>query len=120
MLKAIFAKHVKKGDEIFISGGRRVTVLDVEELGSTVRLHIGGGYLNCAEYEIVGLGHRPYAKGKTEEDMQESVMHCVRSVDRIPFGRSGIEPVKITLRREIEVLGKIIEEYELGKPEVKR
>jgi len=67
MLKAIFAKHVNKGDEILVSGGSRISVLNVEHRGSDVRIYVEGGYLTYDQYCIVGLCHRPVPQVKQSE-----------------------------------------------------
>ena len=69
---------------------------------------------DSAETRII-LVRRLRPEGKTEKDMQDAVMHCVRSVDRVPFQTHGVEPISQTLDREIKVLRKVVEAYELGK-----
>lgn len=112
MLKAIFAKHVKPGDKILVSGGDRLSVNDVELWGSRVRMttHDADGFAGCCffnEYDLVGLGHRPYPNGKTECDMKDDVDSAITSY------RLGLVPVAQGRKAILEALAA----YELGRPE---
>lgn len=124
-MKAILAKEVRVGDVVEEYEGKPIVVAEVREnVGSggyrRVELWNGGGLRWIgAETQVLALLHQPWPEGKTEENMQDAVMRCVRRVDQVPLGPAGIEPVKRTLDREIETLRSYIEAYELGKPEHK-
>ena len=101
MLKAIFAKHIQAGYRVMLSGGRTlITVASVETVDSHVRLYLGekdGWFITLREYDIVGLGHKPWPLGKTEQNMSDAAYAAIHV--RAPLSR----------------IREAIEEYELGK-----
>ncbi len=110
MLKAIFAKHVWSGDSILLSGGERVEI-DRIEPGTMTFILKGGRRLTLHEYDIVGLGHRPWPERKTEEDMRAPIIFFANLV-------CALHRTELTasLDKAASDLREAIEDYELGKP----
>lgn len=115
MLKAIFAKHVRAGDVVLISGGARAEVEWVELCGAEVTLKMTDGRkLRLKEYDIVGLGRRPLPEWKTEKYMQATIVSAAENVVAIIRGHT-IQDHLTDHGPTITALREVIEEYELGR-----
>ncbi|MCC6934178.1 MAG: hypothetical protein IT406_00570 [Candidatus Yanofskybacteria bacterium] len=115
MLKVIFAKDVRAGDSVLISGGARVEVEWVELCGADVTLKAPDGCrFHLKEYDIVGLGRRPWPEWKTERYMQATIVSAAENVAAIIRGHT-IQDHLTDPGPAITALRGAIEEYELGR-----
>src|ERR1051326_1244732 len=108
MLRAIFAKHVKEGDEILAPGGVRISVAWTDQRGTTICIAgKDGRRSDFYEYELVGLGHRP------SEDSEELLDKAVKLAEEFALkrthSRQDADATATALRETLEA-------YELGKP----
>ncbi|MCC6405345.1 MAG: hypothetical protein IT405_03085 [Candidatus Yanofskybacteria bacterium] len=110
MLKAIFAKHVRAGDSVLISGGARAEVEWVELCGTEVTLKTTDGRkLRLKEYDIVGLGRRPLPEWRTADECRKRIELLARTT--MSIGALS----QAEFNNHIEHLRTAIDEYELGK-----
>ena len=118
MMKAIFAKHVKEGDVILIPGGKRISVAYTDQRGATVRVGTADGQADFGEYDIIGLGHRPWPEEKTNSDMLQAIAAAVFEVYSLRGYTIGLTATQRTapeFQRAVDKLREAIQAYELGK-----
>lgn len=119
-MKAISFKDVKPGDVICQKTGvfREVGALS-QSSDPYIELFIkeSGGIVTGRPNQIIGLVHRPWPDGETEEGMVEKIV----SYAGIVFGGghdlvSSDTSTRIRMQEWLTDLQKAINAYELGKP----
>jgi hypothetical protein len=110
MLKAIFAKHLKSGDGILLSGGERVAVQEAEHFCGVVRLRSDKGERIFKEYDLVGLIHRPRLQDTGDVHARLALTDTLANiVNRALAIRKPMNP------QEIREAHEALEAYELGE-----
>lgn len=113
MLKAICFKDVQAGDVVCQDADKHRTVGAVsEERNPYIQLFIReGGFIQEKPDQLIGLVHRPWPEGNTEEGMRASIILFAYLVCTLHQTELTASFDKAT-----SDLRKAIEAYELGKP----